>query len=283
MRCSRTSGNRANMNICIYCGNQGTSKEHVWPRWIRYHAVKVMKISPANFQTYLATNEHIGAEPVQKLRKKGNSRLTLTINHPCEECNTGWMHDLEDAAIPIVKPMIEGKKTRLSEPEVRILRAWATKTALHFLYDGEGTWSHPIPPHLAKSLYDGRHDYTPVPDVQVWSAVYSPLRQFMYRHMSALGYGVHPETGEEHVILRSVFIAGHMMLYVRLPDAPLAQGLGWRDPLPQFVPLHEPASTLRVSWRNGSVDDAGVSETFNRHINGGIYPGQDLGTWLPLT
>jgi hypothetical protein len=157
------------------------------------------------------------------------------------------MHDLEDAAIPIVKPMIEGKKTRLSEKEVRILRAWATKTALHFLYDGEETWDRPIPPHLARQLYEGRDDYAPLPDVQVWSAVYSPLRQFMYRHMSALAYGVHPETNEEHVVLRSVFIAGHLLLYVRLPDTQIAQGLGWRDPLPQFVPLHEPAPTLKVS------------------------------------
>lgn len=269
------------MNICIYCDNEGTSKEHVWPRWIRKHASTVMKISPANFQTYSATSEDIGQEPITNLVKKGNSRLSLTIGHPCEDCNTGWMHDLEDAAIPIVKPMIEGKKTRLSETEVRILRAWATKTALHFLYDGEENLRRPIPPHLAKQLYENRHDYTPVPDVQVWSAVYNPLRLFTYRHMSALGFGVHPETNEEHVVLRSVFLAGHMMLYVRLPDAPVAQSLGWRDPLPQFVPLHEPPSTLKVSWRNGSVNDAGVSETFKRHISAD-FADQSEGDWIPL-
>ena len=282
--CSGVSkGAKVRMNICIYCGEEGTSKEHVWPRWIRKHAATVMKVDPANFQAYVASWEREGSEPRHVLRKKGNSRLSLTIQHPCEDCNNGWLHDLEDAAIPIVKPMIEGKKTLLSEAEVRILRAWATKTALHFLYDGQETWSHPIPPHLATQLYQGRHNYSPVQDVQVWSAIYSPLRLFLYRHMSALGYGVHPETGEKHVVLRSVFIAGHMMIYVRLPDAPIAQGLGWRDPLPQFVPLHEPASTLKVSWRNGSVDDDGVSETFSRHINLQIHPSQDLGHWVPLT
>lgn len=270
------------MNICIYCGEPGASKEHVWPQWVRRHAATTMKISPENFQTYGFTEESVKTPPVHSSRKKGHSRLSLTIQRPCEECNTGWMHDLEDAAIPIVKPMIEGKKTRLSERDVRIVRAWATKTALHFLYDGEEQWRRPIPPHLATNLYDGRIDYTPVPDAQVWTAVYSPLRQFAYRHMSALASGAHPETGEEHVVLRSVFIAGHAMFYVRLPDSPVAQDLGWIDPLPQFVPLHEAASTLKRSWRNGSVDDLGVSETFNRHINADFTYRRERGLWTPL-
>jgi len=192
------------------------------------------------------------------------------------------MHGLEDAAIPILKPMIEGKKTRLSEREVKIARAWATKTALHFLYDGEDQWKYPIPQHLATSLFDGRRDYSPVPHVQVWSAFYNPLSMFAYRHMSALGYGEHPETKQVHVVLRSVFIVGHAMFYVRLPDSPVAQNLGWMDPLPQFVPLHEPARTLKISWRKGSVDDFGVSETFNRHIKGDFEYGKDLGLWMPL-
>lgn len=268
------------MNICIYCGNEGSSKEHVWPRWIRKHAATVMKVSPANFQTYSFTSEHIGKEPEHRLRKEGHSRLSLTIQHPCEDCNTGWMHDLEDASIPIVKPMIEGRKTRLSAQELRILRAWATKTALHFLYNGDATFTHRIPPHLARQLYEGRTDYEPVPDVQVWSAVYSPLRQFTYRHMSALAHGIHPDTKEEHVVLRSVFITGHLLLYVRLPDSPIAQRLGWRDPLPQFVPLHAPFSTLKVSWRNGPVNDAGVSESFKRHISADFS--SDRGDWIPL-
>ena len=216
------------LNICIYCGERGSSREHVWPQWLRKHASTVMKISPANFQTYLGTQESVIAAPVHNWRKEGHSRLSLTIQHPCEECNTGWMHDLEDAAIPILKPMIEGKKTRLSKPEVKIVRAWATKTALHFLYDGEDQWKHPIPPHLATNLFEGRHDYTPVPGVQVWTALYNPLRMFTYRHMSALGYGEHPQTAQAHVVLRSVFIAGHAIFYVRLPDSPDAQGLGWK-------------------------------------------------------
>jgi hypothetical protein len=269
-------------NICVYCGEPGSSKEHVWPQWVRKHAATVMKISPENFQTYLGTRSSVVAPPVQSWRKEGHSRLSLTIQHPCGKCNTGWMHDLEDAAIPVLKPMIEGKKTRLSEREVKIVRAWATKTALHFLYDGEDQWEYPIPPHLAMSLFDGRHDHEPVPDVQVWSAFYNPLRMFAYRHMSALGHGEHPETKQVHVVLRSVFIAGHAMFYVRLPDSPVAQNLGWMDPLPQFVPLHEPARTLKISWRNGSINDLGVSETFNRHIKGDFEYGKDLGLWLPL-
>jgi len=76
-----------------------------------------------------------------------------------------------------------------------------------------------------------------VPYVQVWVASYMPLGQFSYRFMTAQGYGYHPETGQLHSVLRVAFVAGHAVFYVRLPDSPEAQLLGWRDPLPQFTAL----------------------------------------------
>ncbi len=270
-------------NICIYCGRPGSSKEHVWPKWVRTHALKVMNIKIANFQSYSGTHDRVGRDPVSIMRKEGHSRLSLTIRHACQECNTGWMSNLEEVAIPIVKPMIEGKKTRLTLDETKILRAWATKTALHFILDGEESFGKLIPPGFAHDLYRGRHSYEPVPNVQVWTAFYNPLAAFQYRHMSALGYGEYLPTHVEHFVLRSVFIAGHVIFYVRLPDSPVAQELYWRDPLPQFVPLHEPFSTHRISWRNGSVNDTDISETFNRHIHAGIYPGEENHVWRPLT
>jgi hypothetical protein len=54
-----------------------------------------------------------------------------------------------------------------------------------------------------------------------------------------------------------------------------ALGLGW--PNYALVPTLVPSS-----WRRGSIDDAKVSETLNRHTHGGIYPGQEGDIWKGL-
>jgi len=101
-----------------------------------------------------------------------------------------------------------------------------------------------------------------VPYVQVWVASYMPLGQFSYRFMTAQGYGYHPETGQLHSVLRVAFVAGHAVFYVRLPDSPEAQLLGWRDPLPQFTALQE-TSDGAIRWRKVSLDDPGIRACAN--------------------
>jgi hypothetical protein len=69
---------------------------------------------------------------------------------------------------------------------------------------------------------------------------------------------------------------------VRLPDSEDGQRLGWRDPLPQFTPLLDLESGHSIPWRKDAIDDSGISETFNLHIHGGIYPGQEDDVWRGL-
>jgi hypothetical protein len=269
---------------CIYCSQEGTSKEHVWPKWIRKHAAEVMGIDPANTQKYWGAQEQKGTPPTVHGGRKGGSRLTLTTKRICEPCNNNWMSQLEDDAIPLLTPVIEGKSRQLSVPEQRVLAAWTTKTALSFVYWSEdnGAYTLPVNPRLAHDLYDSRADRSPVPNVLVWVAAYEPLGQFAYRFNTAQGYGNHPVTGEPHQILRVIFIAGHLVVYVRLADSDVGQWLGWRDPLPHFTELRTGAHPGPVRWRRGSIDDHGVSTSFNRHIHGGIYSGQDADQWIGL-
>src|ERR1035438_7509535 len=154
--------------ICVYCHKIGTSREHVWPQWIRRHAESVMGLQLANVQGYQGAEEHKLSPPKLTFFRKGHSRLSLTIGHPCAPCNSGWMSKLEVDVAPILTPMIEGKTRLLSYEDARVLQAWATKTALNFSYAAESTFQHPMPRRLARDLYAGRVTRTPVEDVQVW-------------------------------------------------------------------------------------------------------------------
>jgi len=51
-----------------------------------------------------------------------SGRLTIA----CEACNTGWMHDLQDAARPILIPLIKGERYSLHRKAQATLAAWMT-------------------------------------------------------------------------------------------------------------------------------------------------------------
>jgi hypothetical protein len=102
------------MHPCAYCGQKGSTKEHVWPRWIRNHALNAMGVDDDNLVTYAATTETRAAVPVEARRRFGHSRLTLTIKRVCRECNNGWMSQLEEAVQPVLTPMIEGRDRELT-------------------------------------------------------------------------------------------------------------------------------------------------------------------------
>ena len=267
---------------CIYCGNAGSSKEHVWPKWIREHAKNVMGIDPVNVQEYRGTRQHRASAPSETFEKKGHSRLSLVIRHPCVRCNNEWLSLLETAVAPILTPMIEGSDRGLSYHDARILHNWATKTALHIAYASERGFTYPVPTRLANELYAGRADNTPVRFVKVWVAKYEPLGQFAYRHMAAQGFGVVPINGEVHQVIRVIMFAGLAGFYVRMPDVSSAQPLAWRDPLTAFRALHSVRDGETVPWSGATLSDSGVSQAMNRHINAEIYPGEDLGVWSGL-
>jgi hypothetical protein len=50
------------------------------------------------------------------------------------ECNTGWMHRLEDRAMPLLKPMLDGLPTALDFAGQADVAAWAAKTCFAMQY-----------------------------------------------------------------------------------------------------------------------------------------------------
>jgi hypothetical protein len=48
----------------------------------------------------------------------------------CKHCNEGWMSDLEKTVEPILKPMIGGKKTTLTDKQQHAIGVWLVKTTM---------------------------------------------------------------------------------------------------------------------------------------------------------
>jgi hypothetical protein len=106
---------------CRFCGatNRRITNEHVWPDWLH---------------DYLPTSTHQGhserwssAAGRQRWRQP---MLAATVRVFCEDCNTGWMSDLEAEAKSIVGPMVIGEAVDLDTDAQRIVANWVAVKGL---------------------------------------------------------------------------------------------------------------------------------------------------------
>jgi hypothetical protein len=103
---------------CIFCGQHRlASIEDVISKWVRY------ALDPTSSVT-------IRAEPSGATARTQHLVVTLR-DMVCEECNTGWMHDLEEKVKPFLKPMLTNKYgVDLDAAQQRDLARWAVMKVL---------------------------------------------------------------------------------------------------------------------------------------------------------
>jgi len=106
------------MVTCIFCGQlRLASIEDVIPKWVRN------ALDPTSSVTIRAEPSGITAR---------TQHLVVTLRDMvCEDCNTGWMHDLEEKVRPFVKPMLTNKHgVDLDVTQQRDLARWAVMKVL---------------------------------------------------------------------------------------------------------------------------------------------------------
>ena len=111
---------------CLFC-NQAIagrkSNEHIFPQWLLDHfGIRKTKVTP----THRSFIDYV----IKSIRKHTlNKFLAGKI---CQECNNGWMSELENSAKENIINLAENKKavTDLKPEERFILARWTIKTAL---------------------------------------------------------------------------------------------------------------------------------------------------------
>jgi hypothetical protein len=140
--------NRIVRKFCLFCRQALTksmaTNEHVIPQWLlRLFRIGDQTVSPAGWQ-----------------RGKGHSRRShpwsrLVVSDVCENCNSGWLSDLENAVKPFLPALAAGQRllSTLTDEENLVLARWATKTA--FLIQRAAGIPAIIPLDAFRSLRDG--------------------------------------------------------------------------------------------------------------------------------
>jgi hypothetical protein len=151
---------------CIFCDGDGKlTKEHVIPRWLG--------------PVLLRARPPLGRSPGEKLfthrfnpgpnddsppREWPNDEVDLVTNSVCERCNSGWLHDLETKARPVLTHLVIGETSDLTTEDQKTVATWAYKTALLFqLLRAER--ARAIPPDRFRELFALRQ---PPTEARVW-------------------------------------------------------------------------------------------------------------------
>jgi hypothetical protein len=115
---------------CIFCGRTPTTKEHIFSEWIhkhlgqRGHNVAYKRISVQHLDR---------SDFIRDIRFPGQIRdwqIKCVCGNDPKSCNNGWMRQLEEAADPVMTPLILGQSATLSPEDQKIIASWAVLKAV---------------------------------------------------------------------------------------------------------------------------------------------------------
>lgn len=107
------------MRICMFCQEQASSKEDIWPQWL----TKRFPLSEASFMEAERGGQKLGTW-------KNKSPEVLPARCVCGICNNGWMSKLEVEMKPIVESILDKQLRAFDASSQAVISVWAVKTAM---------------------------------------------------------------------------------------------------------------------------------------------------------
>lgn len=144
--------------VCPFCQtrNAPPSREDIFARWI----ARLWPTS-GHFKIDTIRDGHIE----RTYGARGNLGFVLT--KPCEKCNNGWMSALEQSAIPVLTPMIQGQPAALTYANCRTLTQWIVKTGIMFEF-----YQNRTKRYFARRDRTGLREALEIPRIRVFLARY---------------------------------------------------------------------------------------------------------------
>jgi len=118
----------ASRGACIFCGVKGRklTKEHAWPDWLA-----------DVFREFKSSTFYRDPAPTGDLQSWITKSFAATVRVVCVECNSTWMSEIENAAKPLLIPMVRpGPAITLDSYQKRSIANWAFLRAVVLQYTG---------------------------------------------------------------------------------------------------------------------------------------------------
>lgn len=138
---------------CVYCGKPGGSKEHIWGKWSREHALFRTERSAHALVRFLdGTRTGPTVELKGALERPGSTR-SQSLRIVCESCNNGWMSMIVEAARPVLTRMNYGYWGRVTTGEAAALSRWIAMFTMSFEFADRETVC--VPQHVREEFARG--------------------------------------------------------------------------------------------------------------------------------
>lgn len=236
---------------CIFCGQpfgpgRERSKEHAAPKWCRE---LVPDLGPAQHTQVVKTVDGITTED-----RGIRNPFTTTINDVCEPCNTGWMHELEEASKGLLTHFIRGDSRNMAVFRQVLAATWASKTIM--VWESVSPENRAIPLDELRRLYGTQR---PGARLQVWTCHFAGTEPHSFRHTAgrAVSQGTDlPDDAKGYLAALSV---GQLGMVVHGHNMPIPAQLTFPPQLqPCLVQIWPPVQEV-VRWPPSvALDEVGM-------------------------
>lgn len=118
------------MRVCIFCGSEGLTREHIYPEWIFNFIGGVEKEHFTPNKTSMAVSRTDDNDDYYLAVEQQNRKIPYTdfaVKCVCGKCNNGWMSQLENDMIPLFRKFRYNELDieDLNVDEAFILARWA--------------------------------------------------------------------------------------------------------------------------------------------------------------
>jgi len=123
---------------CVYCGGTGVNAEHIWGQWSRntdYYKSQKKHRQSIRHELHKYDRSADLTKPDRIYdgagTRNGDPR-SLNLKITCKACNNGWMHDILEAARPLLYRLEIGEFWQFNENDKATLAKWVTMFVMSY-------------------------------------------------------------------------------------------------------------------------------------------------------
>ncbi len=159
----------AGLKSCIFCQRpRKMSAEHIWGNWTKDVVARTSNKHDSAYVTVMKPGE---PQPPQ-VRTRAGDPLDATVPIVCEECNSGWMSEIQNRAKPHLTPLFRGEVCQVDRIAQSAIAAWIAMAST------TGEYSTKFPGRIA--VQQGDRDWlmktqTAPKNWRIWIGRHQPL------------------------------------------------------------------------------------------------------------
>lgn len=103
---------------CIFCGQHGLTREHMWANWMRAYIPRVLTEYRTRSILMFPDRSEVS------IKRRTGDPHSQRIRCVCKNCNNGWMSKIQESTKPYLVPMLKGERDSFYKNGQTALAAW---------------------------------------------------------------------------------------------------------------------------------------------------------------